>query len=148
MLDLVILDDSSQIHFYKIQCKNIISMFLFLERFINQYCLGEDWWTKLSDRFNQKEEVYSFFFKQSFSFSEKCWLQGTQRGIKKEILCFKSGEESIIENGPGVLDFKGRNIAQNVLTFIFTPEKNPFRESFQLIKKNCSKSANIHSHPF
>ena len=42
------------------------------------------------------------------------------RGIKKEILCFKSGEESIIENGPGVSDFKGRNIAQNVLTFIFT----------------------------
>ena len=70
------------------------------------------------------------------------------REIKKEILCFKSGEESIIENGPGVLDFKGRNIAQNVLTFIFTPEKNPFRESSQLIKKNCSKCANIHSHLF
>ena len=60
-------------------------------------------------------------------------------GIEKERLSFKSGEKRIIENGPEVSDFKRRNIAQNVKTFISQGNNLYFQR-----KKYRSQRANIH----
>ena len=87
----------------------------------------------INQKCQKTDFVISFFINTCFIFQKMLIVEQT-RGIKREILCFKSGEERIIENGPGVFDFKGRKIAQNARTFIFTADKNPFNQSSQSIK--------------
>ena len=89
--------------------------------------------TKNVKMVKRRISYFRFHLNTCFTFQKMLIVEQT-RGIKREILCFKSGEERIIENGPGVFDFKGRKIAQNARTFIFTADKNPFNQSSQSIK--------------
>ena len=135
MLSLLILDKYSDIgwfirkHFFEIWFTIISFWFGICQK---KTCLRKSL-IDINQKCQKTDFVISFFINTCFIFQKMLIVEQT-RGIKREILCFKSGEERIIENGPGVFDFKGRKIAQNARTFIFTADKNPFNQSSQSIK--------------
>ena len=136
MLSLLILDKYSDIgwfitkYFFKIWFTIISVWFGICQK---NHVKGNWYQTKMSKW--SKDGLRTFvFIKTCFTFQKMLIVEQT-RGIKREILCFKSGEERIIENGRGVFDFKGRKIAQNARTFIFTADKKPFQPKLSINKE-------------
>ena len=129
--NIQILDDLSE----NISLKSDLQLFLFGLGFVKKIMSRgiSNWYQPKMSKWSKDGFRTFVFIKTCFTFQKMLIVEQT-RGIKREILCFKSGEERIIENGPGVFDFKGRKIAQNARTFIFTADKNPFNQSSQSIK--------------